>query len=222
MSGHAGLGKVLSRWREGIVRVFDIVPAELLARPPRVGQPVMLGWVDIELREGQPVPPRREPNWQIGRLEEAADNYGQPALSVDDQLFRAILPGDAAPPLCLAGYHMSFLHGLLGGPWDLEPRRLCLYRTGQLFDLGAASGDFSLSGMARHFVPRPPIGWDAPLVVDRVNDAVTVLRGLLRISRLNMLVALSCTKFAPPPASEPFGRMPQWQAMPGADFHDYE
>ena len=43
MSGHAGLGKVLSRWREGVVRVFDIVPAELLARPPRVGLPVMLG-----------------------------------------------------------------------------------------------------------------------------------------------------------------------------------
>ena len=216
------LRTVLPDWHDGHIRIIDIIPAEPLTGPPCRRLPVTGGWVDITLRDGRLEIPEQEPASRHGYLEETQGEHGLPSLTIDDALFDALLPKQASLPLFLAGYHMSFLRTLMGGPWGEHPRRMCLYRMGVMFDLPATSGDASLAGMARAIAPSVSNLHDPRLIVSRLGQATLVLSRLLRLSRLNALVALSCAKVVPPPTTEPFGRAAGWESCPGGAFIDFE
>ena len=178
--------------------------------------------MDIILRDGRLEIPEQEPASRHGYLEEIQGEHGLPSLTIDDALFDALLPKQASLPLFLAGYRISFLRTLMGGPWAEHPKRMCLYRMGVMFDLPATSGDASLAGMARAIAPPVSNLHDPHPIVSRLGQATLVLSRLLRLSRLNALVALSCAKVVPPPATEPFGRADGWESCPGGVFVDFD
>lgn len=219
-------GGVLPRWQDGVIRLIDIAPDARWNGVFAPGMKICTAWLDVPVREGQIVPNDEEVRFHDSRLEEARDEAGQPGLVVDDATFQAILPRGAPRPACLAGYHMSFLHALLGGPWDQPPWRMCLYRLARVYGLGKG-GDVRLEALAREAAgsgwgKSGADNWYDPPAACRVIQGRLVLDALLRLSRPNMLVALSCAKVLPPPEAEPFGRAPGWAALPGSEFHDFE
>lgn len=223
MTNHHQTAERLPRWEEGTIRLIDIMPET--ANDPcclRSGLPVSLAWKDLIFRTGHRTIEIDSPTF-YGVLDQVPGEKGGSAFVVEDSLFNTVFPQGQTLPLCLAGYNMAFLHQLLGGPWQTPPYLLCLYRLARVFQLGK-TGDYTLAELAEYSQPmcETDIPWNEGRATARVLQGRMVLAELLSQTRLNMLVALSCTRTRPPPVSEPWGKAHGWQTMEGGIFRDFD
>ncbi|GBQ24097.1 hypothetical protein AA12717_1689 [Gluconacetobacter sacchari DSM 12717] len=198
----------LHAWPAARVRLFDLVPAQTGA--PRAGAPVALVARD-GLVEGPVVTWEADIRRRQGLLEEILDDDGQPALSVDDSVFRGLLPIEARPPHVLAAYHLSFLRRRLGGPRATPPYGLCLYRA-TLQHRPWLSGH-GLQTMAVEVAPGKILDLTEAGPHARLACGQALLEALLATEPLNRLVARSGAPVLPPPHDEPFGRFDDWDLM---------
>jgi len=221
MTNHPKTAERLPRWEEGTIRLIDILP-ETSGGPCRLrsGLPVSLAWKDVIFCAGHRTMEIDSPTFE-GVLEQMPGEKGGSAFVVEDSLFNAVFPRGQALPLCLAGYNMAFLHQMLGGPWEMPPYLLCLYRLARVFQLGKA-GDYTLAELAEYSQPTLDMPWYESGATARLLQGRVVLSELLSQTRLNMLVALSCTRTLPPPISEPWGKAQGWQTMEGGIFRDFD
>lgn len=223
MTNHPKTAQRLPGWEKGTIRLIDITP-ETTGGHSRLqpGLPVSLAWKDLIFQKGDRIIEIDSPTF-YGVLNQVPGEKGGSEFVVEDSLFNAVFPRDQTLPLCLAGYNMAFLHQLLGGPWQTPPYLLCLYRLARLFQLGK-TGDYTLAELAEYSQPtcETDTSWYESGVTARVLQGRVVLAELLSQARLNMLVALSCTRTLPPPVSEPWGKAPEWQKMEGGIFRDFD
>jgi hypothetical protein len=161
-----------------------------------------------------------------GVFEETVDEQGRRVPIISDSLFRALFPPRDGMPLAIAGYHMSFLRRLLGGPWDTPPYRICLYRNarmqfGTINEFGNVN-DYNLESLACIAEPDRALDLGNGDALSRLQCAEVLTTCLLARCRLNMLIAMSVATMPPPPSVGPFCCDPRWHEMPGGPFLDFE
>lgn len=199
----------LPRWPAGRLCLIDLIPQNLGA--PFHGAPVILSCREGFFEAGSSMTWISDWSQRSGRLEETLDDAGQPHLTVNDSLFRGLMPSGRAAPLIFAGYHMPFLRRLLGGPHDHPPYDLCLYTGIRHFCPWIS--DFGLQLAALELVPENINLMTRAGPSARQACAETLLDLLLHKAPANQLVALSGGRVPPPPDEEPLAGMPGWRCM---------
>ncbi|MEJ5143170.1 hypothetical protein [Gluconobacter albidus] len=199
----------LPRWPAGRICLVDITPAAW--EVPYHGASITLCCREGFFEDGAGMTWLTDVTCRPGHLEESLDENGRPHLTISDRLFRSLMPVGRPVPLVLAGYHMSFLRRILGGPHDRPPFDLCLYRG--LRQLCPWVADFGLQLSAIELVPEniPLMTRSGPLA--RYACAETLLDVLLARLPVNRLVAMSTAAVPPPPEDEPLSGMSGWCNM---------
>ncbi|MFT8989445.1 MAG: hypothetical protein ABF959_03875, partial [Gluconobacter albidus] len=154
-----------------------------------------------------------EPRRASGHLEESLDEHGQPALTISDPLFRALMPVDAPRPFVLAGFHMSFLRCVMGGPQDRPPYDLCLYRLARQRASWLRPCGLQESVLELRTDLMTELTREGPFL--RLHCAAALLETLLEWEPLTRLLVLSGNVVSPPPGEEePFGQAAEWACLP--------
>ena len=203
----------LPRWLAGRVCVIDLLPESW--GTPYHGAPVILSYREGFFEDRSEMTWISEVRLRRGHLEESLDDGGHPHLTVNDSLFRDLMPAGRAMPLILAGYHMSLLRTVMGGLHDHPPFTLCLYRC--IRQVYPWASDFGLQLAALELVPHNIRRMTQPGPLARQACAETLLDVLLKKAPVNRLVALSCVTVPPPPVEEPLSAMSGWRRMASDD-----
>ena len=200
----------LPRWPITRLKLLDMTPDQKGA--PYAGAPVTLLQRDGFV-EGRSLLWLSAPRRSSGHLGESPDEHGQPALTISDPLFRAVMPVDAPRPFVLAGFHMSFLRRVLGGPQDRPPHDLCLYRLARQRASWLRPCGLQESVLELRTDLMTELTQDSPFL--RLHCATALLETLLEWEPLNRLLVLSGNVVSPPPGEkEPFGQAAEWACLP--------